>query len=89
MSQPSPPKITFPCEYPIKVLGEDVDNFKEEVLYIIREHSPSLLEESISYRSSRNGRYLSVQVTIIAESLEQIQVMHRALKDSGRVQIVL
>ena len=89
MSQQEPPKITFPCEYPIKVMGADVDNFRDEVLVIIREHAPDLIEESIQCRASRNGRYLSVNVTIIARSVEHIQAMHEALKASGRVQIVL
>jgi putative lipoic acid-binding regulatory protein len=84
-----PPKIIFPCEYPIKVLGEDTNNFREEVLLIIRRHAPDLIEESIDYRASRNGKYLSVKVTIIAESLEQIQTMFKDLKSSGRVQLVL
>ena len=89
MSEPEDHKITYPCEYPIKVLGEDVDNFSEEVLVIIRRHSPDLIEESIATRASRNGKYLSVKVTIIARSAEHIEAMHSELKASGRVQVVL
>lgn len=83
------PQIEFPCAYPIKVMGEDVDDFSTAVLQIIRSHAPDLDETSISYRSSRNGRYLSLRVTITATGESQLKAMFEELKASGRVQMVL
>lgn len=82
------PQLTFPCDYPIKVMGEDVDNFQEEMLVIIRRHA-TFDEASISQRSSRNGRYLSLRVTITATGEQQLKTLFEALKSSGRVQMVL
>lgn len=89
MTDRQAPQIEFPCAYPIKVMGEDVDNFSEAVLQIIRCHAPDLDETSISYRSSRNGRYLSLRVTITATGESQLKAMFEELKASGRVQMVL
>lgn len=89
MSKPDSVKIEFPCAYPIKVMGLDVDNFAEEILVIIRRHAPDLREEDVSLRPSREGRYLSVRVTIQATGLAQIEALFEELKASGRVKLVL
>ena len=83
-------KIEFPCHnYPIKVMGPNVDNFHEEVLTIIRRHAPDLRDEDISYRASRNGNYLAVNVSITATGSGQLKAMFEELKASGRVSMVL
>ena len=51
--------------------------------------SPDLGDEDISYRPSREGKYLAVNVIITAHSLEQIQALFDDLKASGRVAMVL
>ena len=89
MTYPESIKIEFPCDYPIKVMGPNVDSFHEEVLVIIRRHAPDLREENISYRASRNGNYLAVNVTITATGIEQLEAMFEELKASGRVSMVL
>ena len=89
MNDIDPPKIEFPCSYPVKVMGPNVDNFEEEVLLIIRRHAPELSDEDVSLRPSRNGRYLAVNVTIIATGTPQLQAMFEDLKASGRVSLVL
>ena len=82
-------KIEFPCAYPIKVMGPNVDNFHKEVLVIIRKHAPDLQEEDISFRASRNGRYLAVNVIIQATGVSQLKALFEDLKASGRVSLVL
>jgi uncharacterized protein len=89
MQEQEKPVIEFPCLYPIKVMGEDVDDFREEILIIIRRHAPNLLEEHISYQASRNGKYLSVRVNIVATGEPQLQALFEDLKASGRVAMVL
>lgn len=82
-------KIEFPCEYPIKVMGRDVSDYRETVLEIIRRHAPDLRDENISYRFSRNRNYLAVNVTIYATGVKQIKALFEDLKASGRVSMVL
>ena len=89
MAQEESSKIEYPCRYPIKVMGLDVDDFSVAIVNIIRIHAPDLGDEDISYRPSREGKYLAVNVIITAHSLEQIQALFDDLKASGRVAMVL
>ena len=84
-----PPRIEFPCDYPIKVMGEPTEDFAEAVLEIVRRHDPGMCAERVGYRASSNGRYLSVQVVITATGTEQITALFEDLKASGRVAMVL
>lgn len=89
MTTTEPPRIEFPCAYPVKVMGLDADGFQEAVLTIIRRHAPDLRDEDISTRASREGRYLSVRVTIRATGQGQLEALHAELMASGRVTLVL
>lgn len=82
-------KIRFPCAYPIKVMGLDVDDYRHEVLRIIRQHAPELRDRDVHYRASRNGKYLAVNVTIWATGTGQLRALFEDLKASGRVKMVL
>lgn len=89
MSQPEPPKIEFPCEYGIKVIGHAAPDFKEFVVSVVEEHAPGIREEDVSVVDSRNGRFTSVRLTIIATGEPQLKALFEDLKASGRVQMVL
>ncbi len=42
MTEKNQPKIVFPCDYPIKVLGEAHTSFNEHVLAVMDKHAPGL-----------------------------------------------
>ncbi|SDH69649.1 DUF493 domain-containing protein [Pseudomonas panipatensis] len=87
---PPAPKIEFPCErYPIKVIGDAVDGFRDLVVEIIQRHAPDLDETTVIIRDSRNGRFLSVHLLITATGVEQLQNIHSDLRATGRVHMVL
>ena len=89
MNQDEAPHIEYPCRYPIKVIGEDVDDYSNEVIRIIRVHAPDLKDEDISFRPSRHGKYLAVNVIIVAHGEKQIEAIFNDLKASGRTAMVL
>jgi uncharacterized protein len=89
MSEEESVKIKFPCAYPVKVMGLDVDDFRDAVILIIKKHAPDLREEDISYRASRAKKYLAVNVIINATGTDQLQALFDDLKASGRVAMVL
>lgn len=87
--QPAP-KIEFPCErYPIKVIGDAGEGFADLIIEVIQRHAPDLDVATLVTRDSRNGRFLSVQVLITATGVEQLQNIHKDLRDTGRVHMVL
>lgn len=83
------PRIEFPCRYPVKVMGENRDDFAALVVAIGQRHAPEIDAEAVSQRSSRNGRWLAVTLVIEARSEEQLRALHEDLKATGRVTLVL
>lgn len=83
------PRIEFPCDYPIHIIGEGDHALRVEVLAIVRRHAPDLDEDSVSVRESRRGRYSSVRVTIVATGAEQLEALHADLVAHPRVRMVL
>lgn len=89
MAQDEAPQIEFPCRYPIKVMGLDENDFSNEIVRIIRVHAPDLKDEDINFRPSRHGKYLAVNVVIMATGVEQIEMIFNDLKASGRTAMVI
>lgn len=85
----NPPKIEFPCAYPIKVMGEAAPDFKACILDALKEENTQFEESSITVADSRNGRFQSIRITITAQSKDHLEKLHACLKATGRVQLVL
>lgn len=81
--------LKFPCEFPIKAMGEAVEDFDVLVVSLIRRHCPDLSEGSVKSRSSKGGRYLSVTVTIQAQSQEQLDRIYMDLTAEKRILMAL
>ena len=50
-----PPKIEFPCAYPIKVLARSSDDLTEVVGEVFERHAPGFDRASIAARASSKG----------------------------------
>jgi putative lipoic acid-binding regulatory protein len=85
----APPKIEFPCDYPIKVLGRNVEAFRPTVIGIFEQHSPGFDQERITVRDSRKGSFMALTITIVATGQPQLEALHRDLIATGLVQMVL
>ena len=81
--------LEFPCEFPIKAIGEASSAFDALVVGLVREHVPDLHEGAVSLRESRNGKYLSVTVNITATSRQQLDDIYVSLSGHDRVLMVL
>lgn len=82
--------LKFPCELPVKVFGRNDDAFRGAALEIVRRHFEAFDEaEGLSERTSRADRYLSLTITVRAESRAQIDALYRELTASGDILMVL
>ena len=88
MTEP-PPKIVFPCSYPIKVLGRAGENFQPAVMRIFNERAPGFEPGDVVIKDSRKGTFQSITITIEAQSEEQLRLIHQDLMDTGLVSMVL
>lgn len=84
-----PPKIEFPCDYPIRVIGHRTVEFRSTVLRIVREHAPDMVEADVTVRDSRDGGYCSLRLSFVATGEPQIRALHAALMAQPDVKLVL
>lgn len=89
MSDSKAPKIEFPCDYHIKIIGDSAPDFTEFVVGVVERHAPGICEENVSVNESSKGRYSSVRLTISATGEPQLKALFEDLKASGRVHMVL
>lgn len=89
MSEPKAPKIEFPCDYVIRVIGNAAPDFKEFVVEVAEQHAPGIRDADVAMKDSREGRFSSVQLTIVATGEAQLKALFEDLKASGRVHMVL
>jgi len=86
---PQPSLLKFPCVFPMKVMGRREDGFAQTVSEIVLRHADDFHPETIEMRSSKNGRYLSLTVTINARSREQLDALYSELSKHPMVMMVL
>ena len=77
--------LTFPCEFPIKVMGRDANDFEQVVRTVFERHLGKLEESQVSSRPSSSGNFLSVTVTFRAESQQQLDALYRDLTSLDEV----
>lgn len=81
--------IEFPCDFPLKIMGQRVDEFAQAVVAVVVEHAPDFDPSSVEMRPSSKGTYLSLTCTIRATSQVQLDGLYRALTAHPLVKVVL
>lgn len=82
-------EIKFPCaNYPIKIIGNTSVGYKDLVLEVLAKHAEVDLTTLVE-RQSSTGKYITVQVHIIATSEDQLRDINSALRATGHVHMVL
>ncbi len=87
--QPAESPLTFPTEFPIKIMGRRVDQFAQTIVTVVQKHAPDFDASTVEIRSSREGNYLSLTATINATSREQLDRLYRELSSHPLVKVVL
>lgn len=85
----SAPTITFPCDYPIKVVGDAAEDFTAIVCQVVLRHDSGFDASSIEVVKSRTARFLSVRLTLRATGEAQLKALFDDLKATGRVHMVV
>jgi putative lipoic acid-binding regulatory protein len=85
----SPSLIVYPCDFPIKVMGQRTDNLVSSITHIAKNFDPQFDASTIELRESKGGKYLGVTITIHATSREQLDEIYRTLSTHPLVKVVL
>jgi len=83
------PKIEFPCDYPIKVMGRSSDVFESVILEVFERHAPGFDQKAIAAKISSKGTFTSLTITITATGPAQLEALHQDLLATGQVTMVL
>lgn len=89
MAEQEPPKIEFPCDYPIKVLCRSSEDLTEVIVEAFERHAPGFDRELITLKASSKGTFTSLTITITATGPEQLEALHQELLSTGRVHMVI
>ncbi|MFM9834625.1 MAG: YbeD family protein [Methylophilaceae bacterium] len=81
--------IEFPCDFPIKVMGETQTDFSAEIIKTIRNFLANFDESNIELRGSSGGKYISLTCTVHVTSKPQLDDIYRALSGHPMVKVVL
>jgi uncharacterized protein len=87
--KPSETLIEFPCDFPIKVMGETAADFSSEITKTIQVLMPSFNASHIEIRGSSGGKYISLTCTVYVTSRQQLDDIYRALTSHPMVKFVL
>lgn len=81
--------IEYPSQFPIKVMGLDVDGYVNAVTEIAKQFDPTFDASTVELRPSSGGKYLGVTITVTATSREQLDELYRTLTSNPLVKVVL
>ena len=81
--------IEFPCEFPIKVMGETHADFTSEIIKAIQIEIPNFDVSKIEMRGSSGGKYISLTCMVYVTSKPQLDNIYRALSSHPMVKVVL
>jgi len=81
--------ISFPCDYPIKVLCGNRPGLSKEIVECASKHDLSFKESSVSEKMSQKKNYVSVSFILRALSENHIKDLYLDLKKIESVKLVL
>jgi len=81
--------LRFPCDFPVKVMGQRRDGFAQAVLEVVLRHAPDFDAATMQMRPSAKGNYIGLTCTVRAVSREQLDALYRELSGHPLVKVVL
>ena len=84
-----PEKISFPCDYPIKVVTRARAGQREQLDAIFAGHFGRFDSERVSVRESTQSNFVSYTYLMVAQGADQLSALHIELRETEGVVMVL
>ena len=81
--------LEFPCCYPLRIIGFTDKDLPSRVSSIIKRHSPAFTSSNLEIRESRSSRFMSVRVSLQAQSASQVESICEDLLADRLVKLVI
>ena len=88
-TRPDDSLITYPCHFPIKVMGHAQPDFVLALCHIARQFDPGFDEATIELRDSKGGNYQGVTLLVQVHNRAQLDELYRTLSSHPMVKVVL
>ena len=77
--------LKFPCDFPIKIIGQNNDSLEKNILTIIKKHVKRFPKKNLTKKLSSGGKFLSLTAVIKATSKKQLDALYTELNQSKDV----
>ena len=81
--------LEFPCDFPIKIMGRESDEFRALARELVEKHTGPLADDAIVSSLSKNGAFVSVTVTVVAQSQQQLDDIYREVTSNDDILMAL
>jgi len=81
--------LTFPCDFPIKIIGDVTASFQEEIIAITRQHYAHLQDDAFRTNTSNQGNFLAISVTVYAIDQASLDALYQDLSQHPDIKMVL
>ena len=81
--------MSFPCDFPIKIIGNNRAEFAADMTAIVRRHFPQLLDQDVRSQPSQSNNYLALTVTVRAEDQAGLDALYQELSLHPDTKMVL
>lgn len=79
----------FPGVFELSAMGPAEANLQTELPKLLEEAGMTLISESINWKESSNGKYVSVRISFEADSREEYDRAHELLRSHPEVKWTL
>lgn len=89
MTATRPPLFQFPCHFPLKVIGQNVEGFEIQVMKVVQRHVTEADTSRCTRRFSAGNKYLALTISFMAQSQEQLDALYTELNCLELVKVTL
>ena len=79
----------FPCDFALKVMGENQNNYPAYVLSVCQQHVDDVTQSCVHTRPSSSGKYIAVTVQLLATSRKQLDDLYIELNNHRQTKMAL
>lgn len=83
------PQITFPCDYPVKIIVKATEGVDARIVTIINKHQKKPFDGVLNFKPSKSNNYQSYSIVFHAESAEHLQEFFMDLKKDSDIMMLL
>ena len=81
--------MTFPCDFPLKIIGKNTPSFLTDMKAILRMYYPLTPESAITHQLSTQGNYQSITAILYVLDQANLDALYHDLSRHPDIHMVL